>query len=88
MRRRIHQDSFTDFIAYSMCMRGKDETIEEREKMQFLVLGMKNITGKTDIFKHTSNKMVGTRNVRRIQRDVSLGHPYTTKIKHPHFPLS
>lgn len=53
--------------------------------MQVLVLAMKNLTGKTDIFKHTSEKMGGTR---KIQRDGSLAHPQTTKIKHPHFPDS
>lgn len=40
--------------------------------MQFLGLGVKNITGKTNIFRHKLDKMGGTRNTRRIQRDVSL----------------
>lgn len=75
MRSGIQQDSVTDLTAHGVCVRGADETREERGKMQCLVIGMKNIKGKIDIFKHTSDKMGGSRKAQRIQRDLSLGRP-------------
>lgn len=50
----------------------KSQEKREREKMQFIGLSMKNITGKINIFRHKLEKIGRTRNTRRIQKDVSL----------------